>query len=384
MSWKKFQIVLFIEQFLIKGWEIGILLLLPILLLQGKISLFELGVLSTVLSISQFGASLFSGKIMNRLGNKKMMLMSIVLGVAPWMILGIKPNIAVMVLLYLLTGASSGLFETCGVSITAKSLGQGKRSEGLGTLAMMGDAGRILFTAMTTITVAYFGLSTFSALNLLLGIIVLLVLFFKLEEIQIDKDIVIETKIKSSKIIKYFKNKNLVVGYIVSWLDSFSSASLFIFLPLLFASKGLPYEESGFLSVLLFVGYMMGRKVLGKLADKIGTLKTLMIGETFMAVVILAIILSNNFFVLMFLLLLLGLATRGTSPVCKALIADAIPDELSMDHGLAIGQSGSRLAGIISRPIFSGVAGLWGIPWVFAISAISALLINVPLRMKKY
>jgi len=133
----------------------------------------------------------------------------------------------------------------------------------------------------------------------------------------------------------------------------------------------------------MFVGYMMGRKVLGKVADKIGIVKTLMFGETFMAIVIFAIILVNNFFVLILLLLLLGMATQGTSPVCKAFAADAIPDYLSMDNGVAVGQSGSRLAGIISRPIFSGVAGLVGVPWVFVLSAMSALLINVPLRMKK-
>lgn len=95
------------------------------------------------------------------------------------------------------------------------------------------------------------------------------------------------------------------------------------------------------------------------------------------------LLLKNNFYILIFLLLLLGVATRGTSPVCKALVADAMPDNLSMDHGLAVGQSGSRLAGIISRPVFSGVVGLWGIPWVFAISAISALMINIPLVAKK-
>jgi len=38
----KIKSIIFFEQFLIKGWEVGILLLLPILKLRGEISLPEL------------------------------------------------------------------------------------------------------------------------------------------------------------------------------------------------------------------------------------------------------------------------------------------------------------------------------------------------------
>ena len=181
----------------------------------------------------------------------------------------------------------------------------------------------------------------------------------------------------------YFKDKPLLLTLIVGWMDSFSSASLFIFLPLLFQSKGLPFDESGLLTILLFVGYMMGRKILGKTADKIGTIKTLMMGETLMAIIILLIVLVNNFLILIVLLLLLGIATRGTSPVCKALVADNISDNMTIENGMSIYQSGARLASIASRPIFSSMAGWAGISWVFGVSAISAMLINIPLSASR-
>jgi len=383
MSWKDFQRILFIQNFLIKGWEIGILLLLPILNLQGFISLFELGLLSTVLSISQFAFSFFSGHILNKLGNKRVMIISLLLGISSWILLSTSPNIWIMVLSYLCTGASSGLSETFSNTVMVKRNGKGKRAEGIGNLAMMGDMGRILFTVGTTIMVVYFGLIVFSLTNFLLGFIFLMVMIFVVGDIETEVAEIGNSEPKLTKLNLYFKEKDLMLAYAVSWLDSFSGASLFIFLPLLFAVKGLPYEESGLLSVLLFIGYMMGRKVLGKTADTIGTVKTLMIGETFMAMIILAIILTNNFVALMVLLLLLGVATRGTSPVCKALVADSMPDRLSIENGMAINQSGGRLAGIISRPVFSGVAGLWGVPFVFAISAMSALMINIPLKLKE-
>lgn len=383
MSWKKFQIILFVEQFLIKGWEVGFLILLPILKLRGEITLFEIGLLSTCLAVSQFGSSLFSGIIMKKLGNKKVVLLSIILATSSWLLLSASPNIWLMSILYLVAGASSGLFETCGVSIIAKKLGQGKRSEALGNLAVMGDLGRILFTSSTTIVVAYFGLKIFSIVNSFLGLIFLLIMFVLIKEILTNDESLTTDNNQQLNFGQYFKHKNLAQAYIVAWMDSFSSASLFIFLPLLFAGKGLPYEESGILSVMLFVGYMMGRKLLGKMADKIGTIKTLMIGETFMALIITAIVFINNFYVLLLLLLLLGMMTRGTSPVCKAFAADEVPEHLSMDNAVAIGQSGSRLSGIVSRPIFSGIAGIWGVNWVFAVSAVCAMLINVPLRIKR-
>ena len=159
--WKKFQLILFVEQFLIKGWEIGILLLLPILKIQGKISLVDLGVLSTSLSIAQFGSSLFSGQILQKIGYKRMMILSGILGVTSWLILATQPTSWLMVILYICAGAASGLFETCGVSMIAKNHSQGKRSEELGNLAMVGDTGRILATGVTTILVISWGVNTY-------------------------------------------------------------------------------------------------------------------------------------------------------------------------------------------------------------------------------
>jgi len=383
MSRKTFQTVIFLEQFFMKGWEIGILILLPILLLLNKINLLELGILSTVLSISQFSFSLVSGYILQKIGTKNILVICAVLGTMSWMLLAFSPGIFSMVFIYLLAGASTGLSETCGITIISKSLVSGNRSEGIANFAMVGDAGRIFFTSTTTLLVNIIGINLFSVINVVLGTTLLISVLIFANNIEANTETEFD-KLKSSYIPKYFKNHELVLSFLVGWLDSFSSASLFIFLPLLFASKGMPFQESGFLSILLFVGYMIGRKVLGKLADKIGTINTLMMGETFMALVILLIIFVNNFFVLVFLLLLLGISVRGTSPVCKALVADSIPNHLTIENGISVYISGCRVAGIASRPIFSSVIGLWGISFVFVISAVSALLINVPLKLKRH
>lgn len=381
MEWKKFRFALFFEQFLIKGWEIGILLLLPILKIKGDISLFELGFLSTTLSLSQLVTSMLSGKIIRKWGNDNMMMISAVLGIFPWLVLGLKPGMVWLFFLYVSAGMSSGLFETGGISLMAKSMAHGKRSEGLGNLAMAGDAGRILLTAATTILVATWGLFSFSLINALMGIMLLTVLGLSLEKKYFSNVTEISNP-EPYRIAESFKDRNFVLSLVVGWLDSFSSASLFIFLPLLFDFKGLPYNESGLLSILLFVGYMIGRKVLGRIADRFGTIKTLMIGETMMAAIILAIVIIDNLIILIILLLLLGITTRGTSPVCKAMAADSLPENLSMENGVSLYQSGARLANIISRPIFSGIVGLAGVSAVFIVSAVSGLAINIPLRAK--
>ena len=379
MSWKLFQKLLYVEQFLLKGWEIGILLLLPILLLKGQINLFELGVLSTALSLSQFGLSTISGYVVQKLGNKKTMVISAIMATLPWIMLTISQRFEVMLAAYIVEGASSGLYETYAIALNANNLKKGQRSEGMANFGMMGDLGRILFTGVTTMSVVTIGFVNFYLINSLVGIIMFTGILIILTKNQLSINLEVDFTSRSSHIPSYFKNKQLLLAIVAGCLDSFSSASLFIFLPLLFAKKGLPYEESGFLSILLFVGYLLGRKGLGKLADKFGTVKTLMIGETFMVFVLLGIVVANNFGVLIILLILLGVAARGTSPVCKALVADSLPDDLTIETGMAVYISSARLASIISRPVFSTVAGLAGISWVFGLSAISALMINVPL-----
>lgn len=53
--------VLYSLGFLIKGWEVSLLLILPILQTQGKINIYTLGILAATFSAFQIVASLSAG-----------------------------------------------------------------------------------------------------------------------------------------------------------------------------------------------------------------------------------------------------------------------------------------------------------------------------------
>ena len=377
-----FSIYLTFQQILIKGWEVSILLILPLLQVSNQISLAELGILSVTFSVAQTLSSLVSGVLLHKIGSRKIILFSLLAFLIAWLLLLTNPPFILMLAIFFLGGASSGLFETAGIALVSKSFSPGKRANGIANLGMAGDLGRIFFTGITTFLIGSNNLTLLLIIDVVLALILLISFViirkhFPLHQTQNTEQI----KPQKTAFKYYLSNRNYCLALLAGTMDSFASASLFIFLPLLFVTKGFQIEETGFLSILLFVGYLAGRKILGKLADSKGAVFSLILGEIFMALVIFLILLINNFYVLLGLMVLLGVATRGTSPVAKALLADYTPDDLILENGVAIYQSGSRLANILSRSLFTAITAAWGIGSVFIISAVSALLVAIPAKL---
>ena len=167
---KFFTFYLYAQQVLIKGWEISILLILPLLQVTNRISLAELGVLSVTFSIAQTLSSLVSGTLLHRSGSRKVMLFSIFAFLCAWLLFLFQPPFIIMLLIFTLGGASSGLSETSGITLITKNLFPGRRANGIANLGMAGDLGRIVFTGLTSFLI---GINNFTILllgNLILAI----------------------------------------------------------------------------------------------------------------------------------------------------------------------------------------------------------------------
>lgn len=165
--------------------------------------------------------------------------------------------------------------------------------------------------------------------------------------------------------------------------DVFASSSLFIFIPLLLIPKGINISSVGFLSALFFAGYLAGRLFLGRLADKYGAVKILVFSEISMAALIIYLIFVNNFLLICGTLFILGVFTRGTSPVIRAMMANAVSEKHKFDKAFSVHSFALNISQVTSRSVYGFSAGLFGIASVFYLAAAVALATLLPLYLYK-
>lgn len=368
--------ILYILAFLIKGWEVSLLLVLPILQTQSKINLFELGILAAIFSIFQIMTSLFSGSLAEKFGSKRVMTTSVFFYGLAWFILFLPADFFPLLLVYSLGGIGQGFFIPLANSQIAK-ISDKNRAKELGDFSAFSDIGRVVLTGATTFLIGNFSLSMVSISYVFVSIVAALLLttikFLKIESIEKSDNL---TKIRLHNLLK-IKRFMLAVG--TGIFDVFASSSLYIFIPLLLIPKGVSVQSVGFFNALFFAGYLLGRVLLGRFADKYGAVKILVISQISMAFLILCIIFLKNLVFISTILFLLGIFTRGTSPVIRAMVADSVSDKHKFDKAFSLHSFSLNSSAVAARSIYGFSAGLFGIASVFYISACVALMTLLPL-----
>ena len=94
--------------------------------------------------------------------------------------------------------------------------------------------------------------------------------------------------------------------------------------------------------MIFFTGYMSGRLVLGRLADRHGAPNTLMVAQLTMAALLLMLVWASGTITTVLLLFLLGIFTRGTSPIIRAMVADSLNEKTSFHDAFSAYSFASR------------------------------------------
>lgn len=371
-------LVIYAQQLLTKGWEVSILLLLSFLQIEKGFTLEQIGLLSTVFAIFQIILTLIAGKLIIHFNLKIVLVISVIMYFVAWYFLSIFNDFYSILIAYALAGCASGLYDPTSISFIIKSSGKGKRASSIATLGAFGDSGRIAISALTSILAISIGGAGISHIYafIVATSLVPLILLFKIDSYQNLK--IKEIVSEDSSTISYFKNKKYLLGLISGVLDSFASASLYIFVPLLLISKNIELGYSGLITSVFFIGYLAGRILMGNLSDKYGPVRVLIYAEIFMAAIILLLIFANNIILISTIMFLLGVVVRGTSPVVKAMAVDGLKENQNIEHGVALFQFSGRLGNAGSRAAFTAIGSIFGIPSIFFASAAIALATIIP------
>jgi MFS transporter, DHA1 family, multidrug resistance protein len=369
------RMIIYILAFLIKGWEVVILLLLPFFQTQNLINIFQVGILGAIFSASQILSPLLSGHYSEKIGNKTVILISVFFYILAWLTLFFPVSFFSLILICILGGVAGGLFMPLANSAVAK-LSDKNRAKELGDFSAFTDLGRVILIPLSTFIIASFSFSSLSLLYTFSSIILFILLALRWKTTNSTS---LNTNVPSVKNRELLKNKGYILTILIGISDAFASASLFIFIPLLLLPKGISIEVTGLLSSLFFVGYLFGRVILGRLADKYGGAKILLISEVFMALLTLILIFVNDFILVALILFSLGIFTRGTSPITRSLVADSVSDPHKFDKAYGLYSFSVHTSNVTSRTIYGFLAGFLGISSVFYLSATIALLTVIPI-----
>lgn len=372
--------ILYVLAFLIKGWEVSLLLVLPILQTRGKINLFELGLLAATFSVIQIFTSLFSGSLAEKFTNKLVLTVAIFSYGLAWFVLAMSQNLGLLFVVCCLGGVANGLFIPLANSQIAK-ISDKNRAKEMGDFSAFSDIGRVVLVGVTAFLIDKLNLPATSLIFAGMALVATII-FTKVTLINTAGKSELEN-LETVRLHHLLKIKRFIYAVLTGIFDVFASASLFIFIPLLLLPKGIQISSVGLLSGLFFAGYLVGRVFLGRLADKYGPDKVLVVAELLMAIFIIGLIFVNNFILISAILFTLGIFTRGTSPVIRAMMADSVGEKHKFDKAFSIHSFALNISNVASRSVYGFSAGIFGISSVFYISAAVAVATLIPIYLFK-
>lgn len=129
---------------------------------------------------------------------------------------------------------------------------------------------------------------------------------------------------------------------------------------------------------LFFIGYLSGRLLLGRLADKHGIATFFIFSDIAMGLCTILLVLMPSTVLLYGVLFALGVFTRGTSPIVKAMVAETIAKKEHFDKGYSVYSFFSRSSSVVSRPFLGYVANMSGIAIAFYVATAIALIATIP------
>ncbi len=351
------------------------IVLLPFIQQEFHISLIEIGFLTMIYTVSSIASSFYAGHINEKLGNKNILLLAIGFYAVAWFGFIWAHSSVILWLLFICGGISSGIISPIADAIIMKQADEHKRAKEIGDFAATGDLGRIAFTTLTSLLVGFVSLQVTAGMYWIIASSLFIFLFLHTINNQIE--------LRSEKLnvsfghIDLIKSKEYLLSVLAGICDSFASSTLFIFLPFLLIQKGIDIKVTGLFTALFFAGYFSGRLFLGRFADKHGKANILIVAEIFMMLLTVSLVFVNPVWLIAINLYLLGIVTRGTSPLIKAMVADAI----KIDHfekGYSLYSASVRTSNSLSRPTYSFIGSMFGIGSIFYVSGFVALLTIIP------
>lgn len=308
--------------------------------------------------------------------NRKYVLMgAIVILLLSFVGYAISNNIPMLIISRLLTGAGMAFTSTCCLTVAADSLPVEKMASGIGYFT--------LGTALSQALAPYVGLQaveimgynkTFAALAVLMVLTLLYVSTMKIEF----------TRTKKFRITLHgIVAKEAVPGAVLLFFLNMTFSTINSFLVLFAVSRGVAQTRIGVYFTVYAVAMLVSRPLIGTLADKIGTVKTIIPSMIAFAVSFWLISISDSLPMFLIAAFVSAFGYGGCFPTIQAVCMRSVPKERrgAASSTAYIGTDVSNLLGPVLAGFVVDYMGGYVTMWrVMILPIIIAVMLSLVMR----
>lgn len=359
------------------GFHASFLLMLPFIAKDMQLNLTEVGILGTIVNSLGIFLALPAAYMATRVGGMKTLIIALFVYGLGYLATGLAPNYIWLFLTFSLVGIGFGVFHPIGFSLIAKWSQKETRGRQMGNFTAIGDVGRIGIAAILTFIIVYIGWQNTAILYAAIAIAIAVAFYFlfrsKREEFTTK-----EKSVQHIKLLDIITHKKFIFASTASFFDSFASSSLFIFLPFLLLMRGVEPALLGSFAAAFFIGNFVGKTSLGRFVDKYGNAKVFIASELLMAFFIILLANSTAFVIIIICSVILGMFTKGTTPVLQTMISEAADHHGNFEKTFGANSFVTSTASALAPVLLGIVSDKFGIIAAFNFMAVVALLAIIP------
>jgi len=358
------------------GFQASLVLLLPFIAVGQHFSLAKIGSLGTIVNIAGIALALPAGYIATKLGGLKTLLLALFIYAVGFFGAGVFTEYYALAAMFLLAGVGFGVFHPIAFGLIAKWTPKARRGRTIGNFTAIGDIGRIGISAAASFIAVGIGWQQtamlYAAGAILLGLGATRFLRGR-DAIEIK-----DHQPTAMTLWQIVRNRRLLLAFAAAALDSFASASLYIFLPFLLLKRGIDPALLGTFTAAFFAGNFFGKTLLGRLVDRLGNATVFIVADALMALFIFVLATATAAWLIIACSIVLGIFTKGTVPVLQTMMAEAVEHHGNYEKTFGLGALITGVAIAVAPIVLGIVSDHSGIVTAFTIMAATALLAVVP------
>ncbi|MFZ2304470.1 MAG: multidrug efflux MFS transporter [Streptococcus suis] len=309
------------------------------------------------------------GSLADRYGRKPMMVRAAFAMIFTMGGMAFVPNVFWLIVLRVLNGVFTGYIPNA-TALIASQVPKDKTGYALGTLSTGAVAGNLIGPTLGGVLAEMFGVHTvFLLVGLLYAIVVILTVFYIREDfVPIKKSDVLPIK----EVFAQVKDRKILAGLFVTSMVIIAAAQAVVPILTLYV-RHLGQTDNllfvaGFIISLPGMASLATSGYLGKLGDRIGNHRLLLMALTYSLLINVFCVFAENPFQLGLLRFLYGFGTGALLPSVNSLLTKLTPKE-GISRIFAYNQLFNNLGSVVGPMMGSAVAAQMGYDWVFYLSS---------------
>ncbi|CYV27143.1 TPA: multidrug efflux MFS transporter [Streptococcus suis] len=323
-------------------------------------------------SANAFAAAVMApiwGSLADRYGRKPMMVRAAFAMIFTMGGMAFVPNVFWLLALRVLNGVFTGYIPNA-TALVASQVPKDKTGYALGTLSTGAVAGNLIGPTLGGILAEMFGVHmVFLLVGLLYAIVVLLTVFYIREDfVPIKKGEEMSVK----EVFEQVKDRQMLVGLFVTSMIIIAAAQAVVPILTLYV-RHLGQTDNllfvaGFIISLPGMASLVTSGYLGKIGDRIGNHRLLLIALTYSLLINVFCVFAENPFQLGLLRFMYGFGTGALLPSVNSLLTKLTPKE-GISRIFSYNQLFNNLGSVVGPMMGSAVAAHMGYDWVFYLSS---------------